>query len=90
VVLAALLLLYAGDWVVLRFRSLQTGQIEIHQYYAVRLKGTAVEYLQGDTVNQTCSHSLLPQMGSEPCWYLSRHRTRRIDYGDTTGSWRDM
>ncbi len=87
---AAALLFYAGDWVVLHFRSPQTSQIQIHQLYAVRLKGTAVEYLQGDTVNQTCSHSLLPQMGDEPCWYLSRHRTRRIDYGDTTGSWRDM
>lgn len=84
---AALLLFYGADWVVLRFRSPKTSQITVNQFYAVRLKGDAVEYLQGDTANETCTHSLFPQQGSEPCWYLSKHRTREIDLGKTKASW---
>jgi hypothetical protein len=89
-VLGAFVLLYAGDWVVLNFRSPQTSQMQVKQVIAVRLKGTKVEYLPGDTISVTCTHSLFPQSGSEPCWYLSRHLTRQISYGDTTGSWRDF
>ena len=88
--IAALAVLYGGDWAVLHFRSPQTSQMQVKQVIAVRLKGTKVEYLPGDTLDVTCTHSLFPQRGDEPCWYLSKHRRRQIDYGDTTGSWRDF
>jgi hypothetical protein len=80
--LAAIVLLYGGDFVFLRLRSQPTGQIEIHQFYAVRLKGKKVEYMPLENANETCAHSLLPQMGYAPCWYVERHRIRQIDVGN--------
>jgi hypothetical protein len=80
--LAAVVLLYGGDFVFLRLRSQPTGQVEVHQFYAVRLKGKKVEYMPLDDANETCSHSLFPQMGYPPCWYVQRHRIRQIDVGN--------
>lgn len=78
-VLAAVVLLYGGDYVWLKTRTQPTGQIEVQQYYAVRLKGKKVEYMPLESVNETCVNSLFPHMGYVPCWYLSRHRIRQID-----------
>ena len=80
--LAAVLLLYGGDFVLLHLRAQPTGQIEVHQYYAVQLKGKKVEYMPLDNANETCAHSLFPQMGYLPCWYVQRHRIRQIDVGN--------
>jgi hypothetical protein len=80
--LAAAVLLYVGDFVFLRLRSQPTGQVEVHQFYAVRLKGKKVEYMPLDNANETCAHSLFPQMGYRPCWYVERHRIRQIDVGN--------
>jgi hypothetical protein len=81
-VLAAVVLLYGGDFVFLRLRSQPTGRVEVHQFYAVRLKGKKVEYMPLENANETCSHSLFPQMGYQPCWYVERHRIRQIDVGN--------
>lgn len=81
-VLAGSVLLYGGDFLFLRLRSQPTGQIEVHQYYAVRLKGKKVEYMPLENANETCARSLFPQMGYLPCWYVSRHRIRQIDVGN--------
>ena len=78
-VLAALVLLYAGDFVVAHARRDATGQIVVHQFYAVRLKGKKVEYMPLEDANETCSRSIFPQMGYRPCWWVSGHRTRQID-----------
>jgi hypothetical protein len=80
--LAAVVLLYGGDFVFLRFRSQSTGQVEVHRFYAVRLKGKKVEYMPLDDADETCAHSLFPQMGYRPCWYVERHRIRQIDVGN--------
>jgi hypothetical protein len=43
------------------------------------MKNGRFEYSLGDTETQTCVRSLFPQLGYTPCWYLSRHATRRIE-----------
>jgi len=79
--LAAVLLLYGGDFVLVHIRRQPTGQVEVHQLYAVRLKGKKVEYMPLENANETCTHSLFPQMGYRPCWYVGSHRIRQIDVG---------
>jgi hypothetical protein len=76
-VLAALV--YAGDWVVLRFRRQPVGSIEVHQTYAVPQKDHKLEYYPGDTIEQACVHSLFPHRGDPPCWWVSRHSERQIN-----------
>jgi hypothetical protein len=51
----------------------------IQRYYAVPQKGGKIEFLSADPQQQTCTHSLFPQMGDPPCWYLARHTDQRID-----------
>lgn len=81
-VLAAIVLLYAADFAILHLRAQQTGQVEIHQFYAVRLKGKKVEYMPLDNASETCARSLFPQQGYLPCWYVERHKIRQIDVGN--------
>jgi hypothetical protein len=82
VLLAAVLLVYGVDFLVVHLRSQPTGKIEVHQYYAVRLKGKKVEYMPLENADETCSHSVFPQLGYLPCWYVGRHRIRQIDVGN--------
>jgi hypothetical protein len=82
ILLGAIVLLYAGDFLLVHARADRTRQIVVQQYYAVRLKGKKVEYMPLDDANETCARSLFPQMGYLPCWYVSRHRVRQIDVGD--------
>jgi hypothetical protein len=79
VLLAAILLLYAGDWAVLRYRAAHGTAfktLQVEQYLATPLKGNKAEYDYMGTVAETCSRSLFPQAGNPPCWWLSRHTTR--------------
>jgi len=83
IALLALAGLYAGDYLSARYRipgNRQTlGSVQVQTTYAVRLKDGRIEYMLGDTDTQTCVRSLFPQLGYTPCWYLSRHATRRIE-----------
>ena len=47
--------------------------------YAVKLKNRQTEYLPEEPQNAPCTNSLFPQMGYEPCWYLTRHRLQTIE-----------
>jgi hypothetical protein len=80
---AAFVVLYAGDYVVLRIRVRSGGNafgfMTVRRYYAVPQKGGKIEFLSADPQQQTCTHSLFPQMGDPPCWYLARHTDQRID-----------
>ena len=75
--------LYAGDYLSARYRipgNRQTlGSVEVQTAYAARLKNGRIEYSLGDAYTQTCVRSLFPQLGYTPCWYLSRHATKRIE-----------
>ena len=81
-VVVLVFLVYIGDSLSIRFkfpRRDQFGTVQVQPYYAVRLKNHKIEYMMGDAETETCVHSLFPQSGYTPCWYLSRHKEKRID-----------
>lgn len=83
IALLALAGLYAADYLSARYAipgNRQTlGSVQVKPLYAVRQKSGRIEYSVGDTETETCVRSLFPQLGHPPCWYLSRHPTKRIE-----------
>ena len=78
------LLVYAGDYLSLRFRipARDTfGSVEVQRYYEVALKNRKTEFMRAEPARQTCVHSLLPHYGDTPCWYLEGHRRQTIKVG---------
>ena len=78
-IIVALGMLYAGDWVVLRFRiahGTAYGVVQVNQFLATPLKGNKMEYDLIGTVPQTCSRSIFPQKGNPACWWLQRHNSQ--------------
>jgi hypothetical protein len=76
------LIAYAADFLVLKIRAHSNaafGMITIRPYYAVPQKNGKYEFIVADPQNVTCVHSLFPQLGYKPCWYLARHTEQRID-----------
>jgi hypothetical protein len=75
--------LYIIDFLVLRYRIAAKrnpyGTVTVQPYYAVPRKDQKIEFLFDDAQDETCVHSLFPHFGDSPCWYLSRHKQRRID-----------
>ena len=86
ILLAACLLLaavYASDYLSLRYRIPGSrepfGTVQVERYYAVPQKNGKTEFLFDQTETQKCVHSLFPHFGDNPCWYVSRHKQKRID-----------
>jgi hypothetical protein len=79
----ALLALDVGDNLVVRYRIRTNrepfGTIQVRRYFAIRHKDQRVEFVPTDTESRPCVHSLLPQLGNNPCWYVSRNTVERID-----------
>ena len=79
----ALLTLYIGDNLVLRYRvwkGLQPyGSVTVKRYFAIKRKDQRVEFAPADPVARTCVHSVLPQMGAKPCWYVEQKTSEQID-----------
>jgi len=75
--------LYAGDYLVLRYRIAANrepfGSVQIRLYYAVPQKDKKTEFYFLDPQTQPCVHALFPHMGNSPCWYLSRRTQQRIE-----------
>ncbi|MGA8028913.1 MAG: hypothetical protein WB992_17365 [Bryobacteraceae bacterium] len=73
---------YACDYLVLRFRIATNGQpygtVTVQPYYAVPQKDGKMQFLVDAPQDETCVHALFPHMGDSPCWYLSRHKEKRI------------
>lgn len=72
-------ILYAGDWMVLRFRIARGtayGSVNVDQFLSSALKGNKTEYDFVGTVPQKCSRSLFPQQGNPACWWLERHKSQ--------------
>jgi hypothetical protein len=74
-----LIVLYVGDYIVVRLRSDPTGTCQITKLYAVLQKDGKTEYEAGEPETQTCVNSIFPHLGYGPCWYLKRHRTEQIN-----------
>ena len=81
--LAALVLLYAGDYLSLRYRiphhREQFGKVTVYTYYAIEKKANKIEFDYAGAEDVPCVHSIFPHFGYSPCWYLSRHAEKRIN-----------
>lgn len=76
---AALLALFAGDYVVFRMQSNPQRAVVVSRYYAVKQKNGKVEFIFQPPQAQSCVNALFAHAGYLPCWYLERHREQRID-----------
>jgi hypothetical protein len=81
--LAALLLVYIGDYLSLRLQipggRPQFGQVMMNTLFAIQVKGGKVQYEPGQQETDTCVHSLFPHFGDSPCWYLAKHTDKVIE-----------
>ena len=82
-IVALTCLAYLTDFVILRWKFKNKGDVfatvKISPYYAVPRKDHKVEFMFQDPVDETCVNSLFPHGGNTPCWYLRKHRERRVD-----------
>lgn len=77
---AALVLIYAGDYLWLRARLPKSvATVEVQPYYAVPQRNGKVEIILLDPEDDACVESLFPHLGDAPCWYLRKHTQKRID-----------
>lgn len=79
---AAVLIVYAADYAVLRYRILRKvspyDTVTVRYYYQVQEKGNRTEYAFASAQPQNCVNSLFPHQGLAPCWYLRRHAEQPI------------
>lgn len=82
-------LLWIGDTVSFRHRmahrtaSDPIETITVRPTYAIARKDGKAEFDFGDPEQLTCVHSLFPQGGYGPCWYLIRQKQKPIPIGGT-------
>ena len=80
-VVIAVVVLYAGDFLSLRLRLPRRemlGTVTLHTYYSVKLKNGKTEYDYAGDHEVSCANSIFPQFGVKPCWYASRHTEEQI------------
>ena len=81
--LAALLLIYIGDYAVLRYRlsgnQNATSQVTIKPYFAIQMKNGDTEFEFQAPYVDTCANSIFPHMGMQPCWYEKKHTEKRTN-----------
>jgi hypothetical protein len=76
----AVILLYAGDYLVARSRGAGAYRtVQVQPYYAVPLKDGKTEFIMLDPEDRTCVRALLPHFGCQPCWYLDGRKEQRIN-----------
>jgi hypothetical protein len=75
--IAALSVLYVGDWAVWRARVAMgggMGTVTVNTIVVLPLKDNKNEYDEGGIATLPCSLSLFPQgSGAGACWWLRRH-----------------
>jgi hypothetical protein len=72
--LAAVVVLYLGDWLILRFRPQGGSSVQVEQFLRTPLKGQKEEFDYMGTVAEPCVRSLFPHSSDTPCWWLERHK----------------
>ena len=79
----ALCLLYAGDYVSVRFGIPKDrnplATVQVQRYYSVTKKDGKPDFYFDPPRDQVCVRSLFPHLGYSPCWYLNRHKVQKID-----------
>ena len=80
VFVAAVVVLYAGDWMTLRLRTgpAATSSAQVEQFLRTPLKGQKEEFDYMGTVSQPCVDSLFPHRSAAPCWWLRRHKVQWV------------
>jgi hypothetical protein len=76
VLLSASVALYAGDWLVYRYRvahGTAFDSVQVSQFLSVPLKGQKEEYDYLGQQQVECVRTLLPWAGADPCWWVRRH-----------------
>jgi hypothetical protein len=77
-IIFALAGLYAADYQVAKSKPL--GSVQIQPFYAIHQKSGKTEFdYSVPPEMQSCVASLLPHFGNNPCWYVTKHRTRKIE-----------
>lgn len=79
---AITLVAFAIDWTVYKLRRSPQSTVTVNQFLSVPLKGQKVEYDYLGSVDVSCSISLFPQGGNDPCWYVRWHK----DQWDNAGA----
>ena len=74
--LAAVIVAYAGDWLVYNVRGEPVSKVTVSHFLSAPLKNNKQELDYLGSEDQVCSRSLFPQGGHPPCWYLQRHRNQ--------------
>jgi hypothetical protein len=75
----ALVLVYAGDYLFVRFRMIRNKTGDpfetqmIEHTYGIPHKNGSAEIVVGDPEPETCVRSIFPHMGYTPCWYFNRN-----------------
>ena len=73
----ALCVLYGGDY--FSARNATVGTVTVERYYAIPQKDGKTEFVFATPESQACVQSMLPHLGYSPCWYVNRHKRKRID-----------
>jgi hypothetical protein len=76
--LAAILIVWLGDWAVWHLRVWHGGgydTVQVTQLLLTPLKNHRVKADEQSTADQPCARSIFPHGGDDPCWWLRRHAT---------------
>lgn len=81
VLLVALVGLYAGDWLVYRYRAAHGSvfdSVRVNQFMDVPLKNGKDEFDYTGSQQVGCVRSIFPWAGDEPCWWVRRHTENNV------------
>jgi hypothetical protein len=77
-VVLSLIAAYFGDYTIARSNPL--GTVTVQPFYEIHQKSGKTEFdYSMPPETQTCVASLLPHLGVNPCWYVTKHKTRKIE-----------
>jgi hypothetical protein len=57
-----------------------TRTVQLRVLLAVPQKSGRLEHIPADPQTQTCVDAWFPHLGFEPCWYVTRHARKQINY----------
>ena len=82
VIVLAVLLVYAADWLRVRLRPHATTDAAVFEtltfYLATPLKNGKVEVFYDQPQVEVCVRALFPHFGRRPCWYARRQPVHRV------------
>jgi hypothetical protein len=79
VLVLAVVSLYAGDWLVYRYRAAHGtvfDSVQVNQFLSVQLKGQKEEFDYLGPQQVECVRTIFPWAGADPCWWVRRHAER--------------